>query len=167
MFIYSFWLIRLFNYLIWDLSWFCSALSVHVSIRHALHIENTNHVSNCELPSVCLGVSIFPYRVSQNKVYLMYTILYRTLRTKNNIDIYLYGCVTTFLRDFESFQEWQVMSSLWQISWLVITGYVQFWLFMSCYDQLLSVITGYDYIWLVWPTKTCYCHTQAPSWILS
>ena len=43
------------------------------------------------------------YWVSQKKVYLMYTILYRILRTKNNIDNYVYGCMTTFLRGFECF----------------------------------------------------------------
>ena len=43
------------------------------------------------------------YWVSQKKVYLMYTILYRILRTRNNIDIYVYGCVTKFLRDFDKF----------------------------------------------------------------
>ena len=38
--------------------------------------------------------------VSQNKVYLIHK---RIQRARNNKDLYVYGCVTTFLRDFENF----------------------------------------------------------------
>ena len=39
--------------------------------------------------------------VSQNQVYLMYTILQGIQRTNNNKDFFVYGCETTFWRDFE------------------------------------------------------------------
>ena len=47
--------------------------------------------------------SVNRYRVAQNKVYLVHTILWIIQRAKHNIDIHVHGCVTTFLRDFDKF----------------------------------------------------------------